>query len=171
MAKKDKKTDDKPVSTRKGSVGGSRLGIPNKSHTEARNRLDALGCDPLEFTAKVMLGEELQGDHPFLAVLLEKLERFETAFRDYNKITEARIVQTTIIKAKKMMGGTETDKTLRLNSAHKLMDFAYPKLRAMDVKVEKVAENVEEMSDDELIQILRDGNDEQNKRQESTTRH
>lgn len=131
----------------------------DRSRMEARARLEAMDCDPLEFTAKVMMGQELQGEHPFLVELLNKLDRFAKAFRDKNMIVEARIVDTTISSAKNIMGHSETDKTQRLQAATNLLGYAYPKLRSIDVKIAKPAETVEEMNDDELIAFLRADNE------------
>ena len=134
---------------------GNKVGLLVNSTTEARRRLQEMGCDPLESTADIMMGKELCGDHPYLKELLNKLDRFQKAFRDAGMIVEAKIVDTTIASAKNMMGNSETDKALRASSAVQLLNFAYPKLRAMDVKVNAAPESTEEMSDDELIKFLR----------------
>jgi len=143
------------------TVGKTRKGVPNKSHTLARERLEELDCDPLEFTALIMKGEELKGAHPFLTELLNKLDRLEKAFDRRNMTVEAKITATLTYNAKLALGEGETDKTLRANAASKLLEYAYPKLRAMDVKIEKEATQVEEMEDDELISFLRNDNEKQ----------
>lgn len=44
----------------------SRKGIPNKITQDVAKTLDELGCNPLELSAKIALGEELDGPHPSL---------------------------------------------------------------------------------------------------------
>lgn len=48
----------------KGGRNSSRKGIPNKRSQELIDRLGELGCDPLELSAKIAMGQELDGPHP-----------------------------------------------------------------------------------------------------------
>lgn len=47
--------------------GGRKKGTPNKITLDVASALDALGCNPLELSAKIAMGEELDGPHPSLA--------------------------------------------------------------------------------------------------------
>ena len=54
--------------------GGRKKGTPNKKTLGLVARLNELGCDPLELSAKIALGEELDGPPPALSAFY--------AFRD-----------------------------------------------------------------------------------------
>jgi len=45
-------------------TGGREAGVPNRSTAVLAARLEELGCDPLELSAKIAQGQELDGPHP-----------------------------------------------------------------------------------------------------------
>jgi hypothetical protein len=47
--------------------GGRKKGTPNKITQDVAKTLDELGCNPLELSARIALGEELDGPHPALS--------------------------------------------------------------------------------------------------------
>jgi hypothetical protein len=47
-------------------TGGRKKGTPNKRTLTLIGRLEQLGCDPLELSARIATGQELDGPHPAL---------------------------------------------------------------------------------------------------------
>jgi hypothetical protein len=74
---------------REAGMKSSRKGIPNKITQDVAKALDKLGCNPLELSAKIALGEELDGPHPALKQFSALVDRLDKALAA-EKIDEAR---------------------------------------------------------------------------------
>lgn len=69
--------------------GGRQKGTPNKATQNLVSRLEELGCDPLELSAKIALGQELDGPHPTLKTFRVLLGKLGEALEDDPEVEEA----------------------------------------------------------------------------------
>lgn len=113
--------------------GGRQKGTPNKITQDVAKTLDELGCNPLELSAKIALGEELDGPHPSLKTFIAFMDRLD-------KWLEAE----DIMKAKHIAEGlrstieqelTQGYVPIELRSKHivDLTQYILPKRKAVDV--------------------------------------
>lgn len=112
--------------------GGRTAGTPNKRTMQVNARLQELGCDPLELSAKIATGQELDGPHPALeafyafANTLAKLQDKGSAVTE-DLVNELR----DLIENNLTRGYVPMD--LRSKHIADLMRYAYPRLKAVQV--------------------------------------
>jgi len=110
----------------------SRKGVPNKITLDVVNALDALGCNPLELSAKIAMGEELDGPHPALAAFY--------AFADKLAGLEDKGGAVTPEMVEELRGLIDDNLTagyvpIELRSKHinELKKYIYPQRKAVDI--------------------------------------
>lgn len=142
----------------RGGAKSSRKGVPNKVTLDVVARLRELGCDPLDLSAKIALGEELDGPHPSLAAF--------RAFADDLTNLEDKGGAVTIDLIERLRALIDDNLTkgyvpIELRSKHitDLMRYTYPQRRAVEVKAElhdKRPPRVDptKLSDDALKQLV-----------------
>lgn len=112
--------------------GGRQKGTLNKITQDVVATLDALGCNPLELSAKIAMGEELDGPHPALAVFY--------AFADKLAGLEGKGGAVTPEMVEELRGLIDDNLTagyvpIELRSKHinELKKYIYPQRKAVDV--------------------------------------
>jgi len=113
-------------------TGGRVAGTPNKITQDVMATLDALGCNPLELSAKIALGEELDGPHPALSAFY--------AFADDLAKLEDKGGAVTPELIEELRGLIDDNLTagyvpIELRSKHinELKKYVYPQRKAVDI--------------------------------------
>lgn len=116
-----------------GGRKSSRKGIPNKRSQEVVDRLKELGCDPLELSAKIALGQELDGPHPSLG-------EFQRLAHDLQHALEKDDTEAVLATPGKLSALIDEHLTrgyvsMDLRSTHirDLMQYRHPKRKAVEV--------------------------------------
>lgn len=112
-------------------TGGRQKGTPNKSTQEVANRLAELGCDPLELSAKIALGQELDGPHPSVKEFRELVLDIEKAIEGKVDINTLPDRLTALIDEHLMAGYVPME--LRSKHVADLMQYRHPKRKAVEV--------------------------------------
>jgi len=112
-------------------TGGRKKGTPNKKTQALLDRLEELACDPLELSAKIALGEELDGPHPSLSsfhAFADKLAKLEDKG---GAVTPELIEELRTLVDDNLTSGYVP---LELRSKHivDLMQYAHPKRKPED---------------------------------------
>lgn len=137
--------------------GGRGPGTPNKITMNVVSALDRLGCDPLELSAKIALGEELDGPHPSLKAFYAFADKLAGLEDTGGAVTPELIEELRGLIDDNLTRGYVP---MELRSKHiaDLMRYLYPTRRAIEVKAE-IAERRPPMVDpsklsDEAIREL-----------------
>lgn len=133
---------------------GSRpLRFSNRTTIEIRQRLNELGCDPLDYAVMFLRGDESPNTHPFLSVF----KNFCFYLRKYSLTPSAQnLIAHYEMKANEALGpGTWLDPKIRAKIATDLMAYVYPKLQSIETTHKTVNDvdpekPVHEMTDEEL---------------------
>jgi len=94
-------------------------------------RLDELGCDPLELSAKIALGEELDGPHPSLSsfhAFADKLAKLE----DKGGAVTPELVEELRALADDNLTSGYVPQELRSKHIADLMRYTYPARKPVD---------------------------------------
>jgi hypothetical protein len=138
--------------------GGRQAGTPNKVTQDLVARLEELRCDPLELSAKIANGQELDGPHPALKAFYKFRDDLAKLQDKGAAVTPDHIDQLT-----KLIDGNLTRGyvPIELRSKHiaDLMQYTYPKRRAVEVDAnihDKRPPNVDpkKLSNEALDQLL-----------------
>lgn len=120
--------------TKKPKTGGRQPGTPNRTTAVLAERLEALGCDPLELSAKIALGQELDGPHPklkdfraLLATLFKALEDADIP----NKARTALVGIADLVEDHLTRGYVPTE--LRSKHIADLMRYVWAPRKAIEV--------------------------------------
>ncbi len=148
--------------------GSGRLpGIQNKITLAVQKRLHELKCDPLEFSAKILTGEEKPSAHPALPAILKLTKALHTMRFKFGKYTkkpaprdlidelEDRITELDYYLMSVLGPGTFIDTGLQVKVALSLLNYMYPKLQAItDLRAPVDSTTpVEQLTDQSLVQI------------------
>lgn len=139
-------------------TGGRQKGTPNKITQNVMQRLAELKCDPLDLSAKIALGQDLDGPHPALGA-------FYAFADDLAKLEDkGGAVTPELVEALRELIDDNLTRgyvPLELRSKHivDLMRYTYPQRRAVEVKAEiedKRPPKVDpsKLSDDALSQLV-----------------
>jgi hypothetical protein len=121
----------------RGGAKSSRKGIPNKKTQAVTDRLAELGCDPLELSAKIALGKELDGPHPQLAAFRILVRALQEALQDsvmpehLPKMAAITMGLTSLVEDYLTRGYVPVE--LRSKHIADLMQYAHSKRKAIDV--------------------------------------
>ena len=162
----------KKTSARKKKVvhkpGSGRLaGIQNKATIEIQKRLKELKCDPLEFSAKILNGEERPQAHPSLSPILKLTKALHTMrfkLGKYKKRApprelidelEDRILELDHYVMSALGPGSYIDPKLQVQVALSLLSYLFPKLQSITNTTPPVDPTTptENLTDQMLIQI------------------
>ena len=111
--------------------GGRKKGTPNKITLEVKETLDALGCNPMELSARIALGEELDGPHPALTLLHKFADKLAKLEDKGGAVTPELIEELRALVDDNLTSGYVP---LELRSKHiaDLMQYAHPKRKPVD---------------------------------------
>ena len=111
-------------------TGGRKKGTLNKSTLEFKERLKALNCDPQEFLAKVLTGEERSlGAHPFYDVIMNLDKALGEVARYPSKEQWKKLIE----QAEALLKYTEAGLELRCRIATDLLPYIMPKLKQVEL--------------------------------------
>jgi len=128
----------------RGGRKSSRKGVPNRSTRELSEKLEELGCHPVELSAKIALGEELDGPHPVLPMFhafADKLAKLE----DKGGAVTPELIEELRTLADDNLSSGYVPVELRWKAISDLMAYAYPKRKPVDA---------EDRSDNEALASL-----------------
>lgn len=133
----------------------SKKAAGNKDYDKRTNkadvldRLEELNCDPLEFNAKIVRGDYIYGEHPFL----RKIRSFVKRYVD-GKLS-SREALNFLSRAEAALGDTPAPMELRSKVAGDLMQYAYAKKKSVEVSggLDLNKRNPDDLSDAELASI------------------
>lgn len=134
-------------------TGGRKKGSLGKRTLEAAAKLDEMGCDPLEMSAMIAMGEHLQTDHPMLPRIIRYIDRLREAHK--NKTVKQRHIDLIESNIRKAL--TDTYVPLELRSKHvvDLMQYLYPKRAAIKHTGAMITyNNTDAVPDDVLMGII-----------------
>jgi hypothetical protein len=111
---------------------GRQKGTPNKRTVALLDRLDELGCDPLELSARIALGHELDGPHPALRAFYKFRDDLAKLQDKGGAVTPDHIEQLTQLIDDNLTRGYVP---IELRSKHisDLMQYAHPKRKAVEI--------------------------------------
>ena len=112
--------------------GGRQKGTPNKKTQDLLARLEELRCDPLELSAKIALGQELDGPHPALPAFRQVIQDMRTLFEKGEPITDVEADRLEALVDEHLMAGYVP---IELRSKHiaDLMQYTHPKRKAVEM--------------------------------------
>ena len=111
--------------------GGRKKGTPNKITLEVKETLDALGCNPMELSARIALGEELDGPHPALTLFhtfADKLAKLE----DRGGAVTPELVEELRALTDDNLSSGYVPLELRSKHINELKKYLYPQRKAID---------------------------------------
>lgn len=113
----------------------TRKGVPSRVTRELVARLEELNCDPLELSAKIAKGEELDGPHPSLSKFYAFTEKLTDLVDKGGAVTPELVEELRSLVDDNLTRGYVP---LELRSKHiiDLMRYTYPQRRAVEVKAE-----------------------------------
>jgi hypothetical protein len=111
--------------------GGRTPGAKNKRTVALLDRLDALKCDPLELSARIALGQELDGPHPSLKYFRQLSADLAKAIEKEDDLSLFPSRLEELIEESLTRGYVPMD--LRSKHIADLMQYAHPKRRAVEV--------------------------------------
>lgn len=116
----------------KGGRNSSRAGVPNKRTQETLDRLAEMGCDPLELSAKIALGQELDGPHPAVGEFRRLVHDLQNALDGKGDDPHLFPDRLEALIDEHLLAGYVP---IELRSKHiaDLMQYSHPKLKAVDV--------------------------------------
>jgi len=104
----------------------------NRLTTGAHIRVAELDHDPIAFAVKIIKGEVLTENHPFLAYLFEKAAECREARENGKVIDPERFIDELIDKGQEMLTDSWTPPKLRMDSNRDLLKYLYPTLKSVD---------------------------------------
>jgi len=115
--------------------GGRTKGTPNKLTLNAAAALQELGCDPLKLSAKIALGEELDGPHPSLKAFYAFADKLVGLEEKGGAVTPELIEELRELIDENLTHGYVS---MELRSKHiaDLMRYLYPTRQAIRVNAE-----------------------------------
>jgi hypothetical protein len=142
----------------RGGRKSSRKGAPNKRTVALLDRLDELGCDPLELSAKIALGYELDGPHPSYKAFKKIAEDIQALAGTGEPVPEDLADKLLLLVEDQLTKGYVP---IELRSKHiaDLMQYSYPKRKAVEVDANLNVKPVPKvdpakLSNDALDQLL-----------------
>jgi len=109
----------------------SRKGKPNKITLEVKETLDALGCNPMELSARIALGEELDGPHPALPKFHQFADKL-AELEDKGGAVTAELVEELRSLADDNLSAGYVPIELRSRHINELKKYLYPQRKAID---------------------------------------
>jgi hypothetical protein len=111
--------------------GGRQKNTPNKKTQAIADRLAALGCDPLELSAKIAIGQELDGPHPSVPAFRKFIDDLAKLRDKGGAITDDHIEQLTSLVEDNLTSGY-VPYDLRSKHINELLQYVAPKRKAVD---------------------------------------
>lgn len=155
---------------------GRKKGTPNRKTGDVKKQLEALNVDPLIIAANIMTGAEKGNPHPWLKTFELWIKTYKGVLsRCYDRAaafvdTEDR--QATLLledlhhamtkidefheRSKKELAEGHIPIEIRARVAVQLLDFIYPKRKAIEVTDNRDSEAAEDLTDEELAMIILD---------------
>jgi len=104
----------------------------NRLTTGAHIRVAELDHDPIAFAVKVIKGEALTENHPFLQILYDVAADCRKSREEGKVLDVEKIVEDLLDKGQMMLSDSWTPSKLRLDANKDLLKYLYPTLKAVD---------------------------------------
>lgn len=100
--------------------------------TGAHIRVAELNHDPIAFAVKVIKGEALTENHPYLTFILDCVASYYADIEAGKPVLIDDLLDRLVDKAKEMLTDSWTPSKLRIDANKDLLKYLYPTLKAVD---------------------------------------
>jgi len=113
-------------------TGGRKKGTPNKLTQRAAQRLEELGCDPLELSVRVAMGKDLDGPHPSVGEFRRLVHDLQNALDGKGEDPHLFPDRLQALIDENLLSGYVP---MEIRSRHiiELIQYKFPKLKAVEM--------------------------------------